>query len=92
MRPRCGQYIVRGRVDGRLFEALVGQIRTHGFAGRFYGHALTYFAEARSLYWTMGAETIRPGLESIAKRKTGDRVMQFALEAWELALRLLLPP
>lgn len=49
------EYIVRGRVDGRLFEALVRHIRAHGFGGRFYGRALTYFAEAGFLYWTMGA-------------------------------------
>lgn len=48
------EYIVRDRVDGRLFEALVRHIRAHGFGGRFYGRALTYFAEAGFLYWTMG--------------------------------------
>lgn len=49
------EYIVRGRVDGHLFEALVHHIRGHGFEGRFYGRALTYFAEGGLLYWTMGA-------------------------------------
>lgn len=48
------EYIVRGRVDGRLFEKLVRHIRGHGSGGRFYGRALTYFAEGGLLYWTMG--------------------------------------
>ncbi len=49
------EYIVRGRVDGRLFEALVRHIRENGFEARFYGRTLTYFAEGGLLYWTMGA-------------------------------------
>ena len=49
------EYIVRDRVDERLFEELVCHIRTHGFEGRFYRSVLTYYAEDGLLYWTMGA-------------------------------------
>ena len=49
------EYIVRDRVDERLFEALVRHIREHGFEGRFYDTVLTYYAEDGLLYWTMGA-------------------------------------
>jgi hypothetical protein len=49
------EYIVRDRVDQALFEALVRHIREHGFEGRFYRRAITYFAEDGLLYWTMGA-------------------------------------
>ena len=48
------EYLVRGRVDKVLFEDLVRHIRQHGFEGRFYQRALTYFAEDGLLYWTMG--------------------------------------
>lgn len=49
------EYLVRDRVDCVLFKALVRHIRQHGFEGRFYKRALTYFAEDGLLYWTMGA-------------------------------------
>jgi hypothetical protein len=49
------EYIVRGRVDETLFEALVYHIRANGFEGRFYRSVLTYYAEDGLLYWTMGA-------------------------------------
>jgi hypothetical protein len=49
------EYIVRDRVDKRLFEALVCHIRAHGFEGRFYSSVLTYYADDGLLYWTMGA-------------------------------------
>ncbi len=49
------EYLVRDRVDGDDFEALVRHIRTHGFEGRFYQMPITYFAEGGLFYWTMGA-------------------------------------
>jgi len=49
------EYIVRGKVDKVLFEALVRHIRQYGFEGRFYQRVLIYFAEDGLLYWTMGA-------------------------------------
>ena len=49
------EYIVRDRVDERLFEDLVRHIRAHGREGRFYERALIYYAEAGMVYWTMGA-------------------------------------
>ena len=49
------EYLVRGRVDDRLFEALVTHIRAHGYEGRFYCRPITYFAEDGRVYWTMGA-------------------------------------
>ena len=45
----------RDRVDGVLFEQLVGHIRAHGRVGRFYEMAITYYEHAGTLYWTMGA-------------------------------------
>lgn len=48
------EYLVRDRVDTKLFESLVRHIREHGLEGRFYRRVLTYFAEDGLLYWTMG--------------------------------------
>ena len=48
------EYLVRSRVDTQLFESLVRHVREHGLEGRFYRRVLTYFAEDRLLYWTMG--------------------------------------
>jgi len=49
------EYIVRDRVDEKLFEQLVAHIRAHGAEGRFYERVLTYYEEAGRVYWTMGA-------------------------------------
>jgi len=49
------EYIVRERVDERLFEDLVRHIRGHGREGRFYERVLIYYEEAGMVYWTMGA-------------------------------------
>ena len=49
------EYIVRERVDERLFEDLVRHIRAHGREGRFYEKVLIYYEEAGMVYWTMGA-------------------------------------
>ena len=49
------EYIVRDRVDERLFERLVVHIRRYGVEGRFYGKRLIYYEEAGLVYWTMGA-------------------------------------
>ena len=48
------EYMVRDRVDTQLFESLARHIREHGLEGRFYRRLLTYFAEDRLLYCTMG--------------------------------------
>ena len=48
------EYLVRGRVDRQLFEALVTHIRAHGYAGRFYRRSITYYDEDGRTYWTMG--------------------------------------
>ncbi len=48
------EYLVRHRVDGDLFEALVRHIREHGHDGHFYNRVLTYFLEDGQQYWTMG--------------------------------------
>ncbi len=55
MRDWPHEYIVRERVDERLFECLVVHIRSHGYEGRFYEKAITYYEEAGLVYWTMGA-------------------------------------
>lgn len=49
------EYLVRERVDERLFVDLVRYIRAHGHGGRFYAKELIYFEEAGLVYWTMGA-------------------------------------
>ena len=49
------EYIVRERVDGKLFEQLVRYIRKHGYEGKFYRKTLTYYDEEGMMYWTMGA-------------------------------------
>ena len=49
------EYLVRGRVDPQLFEALVTHIRAHGYEGRFYRRTITYFEADGLVYWTMGA-------------------------------------
>ena len=48
------EYIVRDTVDEGLFERLVVHIRSHGYEGRFYKRAFTYYEEAGLVYWTMG--------------------------------------
>ena len=69
------EYIVRDRVDERLFEELVRHIRGQGREGRFYEKVLIYYEEADMVYWTMGApldETIiinRCGSEETYERR-----------------------
>jgi len=48
------EYIVRGRVDDKLFEQVVHHIRTNGSEKPFYQTTYTYFEEDGMLYWTMG--------------------------------------
>ena len=49
------EYLVRDRVDERLFEELVRHNRAHGREGHFYATVLIYYEEAGLVYWTMGA-------------------------------------
>ena len=49
------EYIVRDRVDETMFVEIVKHIRTHGYEGRFYKRAITYFDEDGTTYWTMGS-------------------------------------
>ena len=49
------EYIVRERVDEKLFEQLVRHIRKHGYEGKFYRKTLTYYDDGGMVYWTMGA-------------------------------------
>lgn len=49
------EYLVRGRVDARLFVTLVEHIRANGYQGRFYSRAIAYFDHDGRTYWTMGA-------------------------------------
>jgi len=48
-------YIVREKVDEKLFLKLVKHIRAYGYEGRFYKMKITYFEEDGLVYWTMGA-------------------------------------
>ncbi len=49
------EYLVRKRVDQRLFERLVMFIRTCGREAPFYDTVHVYYEEAGRVYWTMGA-------------------------------------
>jgi hypothetical protein len=49
------EYLVRGKVDERLFVTLVEHIRANGYQDRFYSRAITYFDSGGFTYWTMGA-------------------------------------
>ena len=48
-------YIVRDRVDEKLFVETVRHIRRFGYEGWFYKKKITYFDEDGLVYWTMGA-------------------------------------
>lgn len=48
------EYLVRDRVDERLFEALVEYIRAFGYDGQFYSHTYCCFEEDGLVYGTMG--------------------------------------
>jgi hypothetical protein len=48
------EYIVRERVDEKLFEQLVRHIRANGHEEVFYTEKYIYFEEDGLLYWTMG--------------------------------------
>ena len=49
------EYLVRERVDERLFVRFVEHIRAHGYEGHFYQKTIVYYEEAGTVYWTMGA-------------------------------------
>ena len=49
------EYIVRGQVDGNLFEQLARHIRANGYGGAFYQETFIYYEEDGMLYWTMDA-------------------------------------
>ena len=48
------EYIVRERVDDKLFEQIVRHIRANGSKGAYYQETFIYFEEDGMLYWTMG--------------------------------------
>ena len=49
------EYLVKDRVDEKLFVQMVKHIRTHGSEGTFYRRSITYYDEDGLTYWTMGA-------------------------------------
>ncbi|CAG37868.1 hypothetical protein [Desulfotalea psychrophila] len=49
------EYLVRDRVDSRLFELVVKHLRKNGYQGYFYERPITYYEESGWVYWTMGA-------------------------------------
>jgi len=49
------EYIVRAKVEERLFVDMVNHIRSFGYLGSFYAMPITYFDEDGMVYWTMGA-------------------------------------
>ena len=48
------EYLVRERVDEKLFVELVEHIRAHGYEGGFYRRKIVYYDEDDLTYWTMG--------------------------------------
>lgn len=48
------EYVVRERVDEKLFVKLVRHIRANGRKGPFYEKTYVYFEEDGKVYWTMG--------------------------------------
>lgn len=49
------EYLVRDRVDRRLFERVVRHIHSNGYEGRFYEREIRYYEEEALVYWTIGA-------------------------------------
>ena len=49
------EYLVRERVDERLFLKMVEHIRKFGYKGKFYSKTIVYFDHNGFTYWTMGA-------------------------------------
>ena len=49
------EYLVRERVDRRMFERVVRHIRSNGYEGRFYEREIRYYEEDELVYWTIGA-------------------------------------
>jgi hypothetical protein len=49
------EYLVRDRVDRKLFERVVRHIRSNGYESHFYQKKITYYEEGGLVYWTMGA-------------------------------------
>lgn len=49
------EYIVRERVDEKLFVELVLHIRQNGYEGKFYSKTMIYFDQDGFTYWSMGA-------------------------------------
>lgn len=49
------EYIVRSKVDDKLFVDSVNHIRAFGYVGSFYKMSITYFDHDGMVYWTMGA-------------------------------------
>ena len=75
------EYLVRERVDRRLFERVVKHIRSNGYEGRFYEREIRYYEEAGLVYWTIGAPVDRPSSSTGAGRrnrwKRGGRAVMF---------------
>lgn len=49
------EYIVREKVDEKMFVETVKHIRENGYLGTFYNKQFTFFEDSGLAYWTMGA-------------------------------------
>jgi hypothetical protein len=49
------EYLVRERVDRKLFERAVKHIRSNGYEGVFFHTQILYYEEGDLVYWTIGA-------------------------------------
>lgn len=72
------EYIVRDRVDEKLFLSLVRHIRENGYEGRFYRKPITYFDEDGMVYWTMGAPIEET---TIVNRCTKEQTYEYRLKS-----------
>lgn len=49
------EYLVKEKVDEKLFIAFVHLIREQGYTGKFYEKDIIYFDYNNDVFWTMGS-------------------------------------
>ncbi len=64
------EYILRHRVDEKLFDQLVCHIRANGHEEAFYKEKYIYFEEDGLLYWTMGESLAETDIINRCKKES----------------------
>lgn len=64
------EYLVREKVDENFFVKMVMHIREHGYVGKFYSRAITYFDDGGLVYWTMGNPIERTTIINRCKKES----------------------